>query len=221
MRNPIPPTLVAALALSACNGKGDDAVAIPSDLAPLEDNTADYPEARSDEPYPEELVMVSGEADEYYWTHARGYVHASLADTWAAWSTPEACIDRRVVGDYTITEVEGSDYDVEFIVHNVVYDIITVEFDNTWRQDAVEGTADAPELVYGRWAKTDGTTYIDLIEGSLELKPVEGEDAITEVSLIEHLDGATSTEAEIEAFFTDMFDSVVALAHGEPLPTYE
>lgn len=211
-----------ALLLSACDGgKSDDSAAIPSDLAPIEDNTATPPEARSDEPYPETLNLVSGEGDGYYWTHARGYVHGSLATTWAAFATPEAVIDRREAGDWEVRDVEDSEYDVEFITDVVVYDIITIEFSNTWRQDAVEGTADAPELVYGRWAKTDGTTYIDLMEGSFELSPVAGEDGVTEVSLIEHLDGATSDEKEIEAFLTDMFNSVVALANGEALPTYE
>lgn len=209
------------LSLLACTGK--EAVhEFPAGLEPLEDNRAPVPEGTDDDPYPEELSLVSGhdETSDYGWAHAIGFAHADLRDTWAALQDPEVDIDRRRVQEWEVTEDYESGYDNSYLIHNVSHDIVTVTFDIAWRHGAVEGTADAPELVAIRWQKVEGTEFVTLLEGSALLEPVD--DGVTQISLVEHLDSAGSGEEEdVEAYFTDLYASVLAWLAGEPLPTYE
>ena len=208
--------LAAALSALGCRKAIED---FPEGLEPLEENLAPSPAGRSDDPYPESLSLVSGTEDTYDWAHGRGYVHASLTDTWDALRDPAVDVDRRRVQEYTVSELDLGEYDDHYLIHNVSHDIIDVEFDIEWRHGAVEGTVDAPELVYIRWMKIDGSTYVKLLEGSAILTPVGN--AVTEVQLIEHLDTIGTGPEDVESFFTDMYDEILAWKDGEDLPEYD
>jgi hypothetical protein len=174
--------------------------------------------AEEGQPHPERVESVAGTEPDHDWAHGRGYVHASVADVFAAASTPDACVDRREVDRYSFeTDVEPG-YDVSFRTHNEVDSIITVEFDNTFRFGTVEGSGRDPSLVAGVWQKTYGTTFIPLLRGSIVLSRVA--DEVTEVQIVYHVRAAERGAGPLEGFVRDYYGSIRALAHGEPLPRY-
>lgn len=203
------------LPLTACLTGGE--IVFPPGLEPIEENTAPWPQPEPGNPYPETLSLVSGETDTYAWTHARGYVHGSVQETWDALQEPEVVVDRRGVDAWDVTLEAEEGYDVAFTLHNEVYDIITIEFDMAWRQGAVAGSIDSPQAVGVRFMKVAGTSLIDIMEGSITVYEVEDHSAI---ELIEHLEAYSTGTEETEAWMTDIFASVVAWVAGDPLPTY-
>lgn len=208
---------VLALLLPAC--LGDGTVEFPPGLAPLEENTAPWPQPEGDDTYPETPSVVSGEGEDWAWVHLRGYVHGTVDETWAALQDPEVVLDRREVDEWSVTQLQEEGYDVSFSVHNIVHDVITIEFDVAWREGAVEGTLDDPQVVGVRFQKVEGTDFIELMEGSVTVYEVT-EDA-TAIEIIEHLD-ATGTDP-VEActsWMSDLYASVVARVAGDPLPTW-
>lgn len=204
------------LLLVACGG--NEATAFPAGLEPLEENTAVAPAAEGDQPHPERINVVSGDRGTYVFAHGRGYVHGTVAETWAALQVPEAVTDRRGVDRYSSTPNVEEGYDVSFRVHNEVDDIVTVQFDVTWRQSAVEGTLDSPTVVAIRWQKTWGTTFITSIEGSIILRVVD--DSTTEIDAVEHMKAARDPQGQIHQYLLDVHANTVALVHGQPLPVF-
>lgn len=201
-------TLIPLCLLGGCFG--NEKTSFPEGLEPLEENTADPPVSQ-DEPFPEALSMRHGQ-DEWDWVHARAYVHASMSRTWEALRDIDVCVDDGRVDRWSVTYDVEEGYDYSYRIHNVADDIITVEFDITWRHGAVEGTVSDPELVAIRYQKTNGTEFIDRLEGSIVLRPVE--DGITELDMVEHLEATAAGPEEIEAYFTDVFDDTLAFLNG-------
>lgn len=210
------PLVALSSALLGCGG--NEATAFPDGLAPLEDNTATAPVAEEGQPYPERMNALSGDRGTYEFAHARGYVHGTVAETWAALQMPEVVTDRRTVNRYTFTHDVEPGYDVSFRVHNEVDDFITVTFEITWRESAIEGPMEAPTVVAIRWQKTYGTTFITTIEGSMVLRPVD--DVTTEIDAVEHIKAARDSAGQIRQYLLDVHASTVATVHGMPLPTY-
>lgn len=199
--------MLLALAL-ACGSKP---VEFPDGLEPLEENTAPAPEGDG---WPETLSVVSGDDGDLHWTHARGYVQVAAADVVAVVQDPEVGVDRRRVASFEVTPDTEPAYEVSYSVHTVVEDIVTVEYDLGWRHGAVG------EDTWGtRWQKTDGDSLVELIEGSLVTLAVD--DAATEVQFEYHLKAALTSTEDTESYLSDFYASVVAAAHGDPLPVWE
>jgi hypothetical protein len=102
-------------------------------------------------------------------------VHQPLAKTWAAFQDPEVVVDRRKVDAWRVTPNVEEGFDVSFRVHNTVNYILTVDFDITWRQSAIQGDRTAPEVVAVRFQKTYGTSFIELLSGSVIAREVGAE----------------------------------------------
>lgn len=215
-----PTALIALTALTALTGCwGNEPTVFPDGLAPLSENTAPAPTPVDGDAHPEQLVFARGEKPDYAWSHGRGFVKASLKDTWDAMRVRGVSVDRRKVARWSVTEGVEEGYDDSYRIHNEVESIIDVWFDTTWRHGAVEGSVDAPEVVAVRWQKTDGTVFIAQLTGSIVATQVD--DGVTELAIIEHLEGSNGAgHSEIESFLTDYFASVLAVAHGQPLPEY-
>lgn len=179
-------------------------------LEPLEDCTAPA--------VPGELSVVSGEdeVEDWFWSHARGTVDASPDAVWAALQNADVIADRREVDVYTLSPATDLGFDPAYRVDNEVNDILTVNYELTWVHEVQAGTPTAPERVVVRWDKTDGTPFIDLLSGSIELVALE--EGTTELLLVEHLRAAARDEATIEAYLTDLFADTTAFATGQPLP---
>lgn len=209
--------LFSLVAFAGCDS--DVATDFPDDMIhEFEENTATLPEATATEMFPETLNLIAVNSDPFDFIHARGYVHAPVARVWEAMRTPEVVVDRRKVASFTVmTDVEEN-YDVSFRVHNVVEDFVTVEFENTWRQSAVEGTIEEPTEVWCNYKKTWGTSFIDLMEGAITLTEVTPD--VTEFAIVQHLDATAADSEEIATASRDMYASVVAFVHDQPLPTF-
>jgi len=194
---------------------GNDTTPFPPGLEPLAESTAPRPNGTESDPYPETIAITAGDGDTA-WVHARAFVHAPLRTVFDAMATPDACVDRRAVDRFSITTDVEPDYDHSFVIHNEVDDIITVEFNMSWRLGFVPPNDDEPAVGLGRWQKTWGTEFIDRLEGSIvarEVSPV-----ITELALVEYLEAASGGAAELESFLRDYIANITALSHGNPLP---
>lgn len=201
-----------ALSLPGLGACRDPDPEFPAGLGPLEENQAPWPAGDA----PEALAVVSGERDGYAWAHARGWVHASVAETWAALQDPAVAVDRRRVDEWTVTGLAPT-WDVAFLIHNVVHDVVTVEFDVEWQHGVVAGDTEAPEAVGARFDKTGGTEFIERMQGSVIL--VEDGD-VTAVELQEHLEAILTGVEEVENYLLDLHADLVARVHDEPLPEH-
>ncbi|HEY3359335.1 MAG TPA: hypothetical protein VGQ83_39160 [Polyangia bacterium] len=209
--------LAALLALTAgCYGNATSP--FPPGLAPAGDNVAAYPAAEGDEAYPEKFTLVTGSNDSYSWANLKGYIHAPIADVWAALQDPDVVVDRRNVDAWTAQRDVEPDYDVSFMVSETVYDLITIEFQVTWREGTVARSAAAPSTVIAVYQKTWGSTVIDAMTGSVLLKRIDG--GTTAVETIEHLSAVMSADDSVASYQPDLFNSLKARVHGAPLPTY-
>lgn len=195
-----------------------DAEARELALAPLEDNRAAWPSS-GDGSYPEELSVVSGGDSDLWWADARGYIRAPIASVWEAALDPEVGVDRREVDEWSVEQDPQAGLDASYVVHTTVKDVITVDFDLWWRHEVQDGTTDEPVEVVAVWSKVDGSSFIDILQGSMVLREVRGEE-VTEVELEEQLKAALRDDATLVAFLDDFFASLVAASHGEPLPVW-
>ncbi len=194
--------------LASCNSNTD--TEFPPGLEPLETDTAPPPVGTADDPLPETLSMVSGRTSHFYWTHARGYVHAPLVDLWRAFHDPNVGRDP-TIDDYSTEEDVEPDVPVSYVIHYTVHDFLTIEFEVTWRF-GINGEDKSPTMVAARFQKTWGTTFIQTMEGSIVATAVD--DETSEVELIEHLDAVRSDSGDCESFLTDVFDQLLHGVHG-------
>jgi hypothetical protein len=207
------------LGCSGGNGPGifkDKEVVFPAGLEPLETSTAPAPEG---EGFPEELALVDGESDEYIWAHGRGYLLTTVEEVWDALQIEEVLVNRRAVDEWTFTADVDPEFDASFRVHNVVHDVVTVEFDVDWRMGTEQGGDETHETLGVRFAKTEGTVFITLMEGSIGAWPVE--EGVVELELVWHLRAAQEEVSQMTNFMEDLFGEVRATVHGEPFPTYD
>jgi hypothetical protein len=86
-----------------------------------------------------------------------------------------------------------------------------------WRHGRA-GASEGEDLVAIRFAKTEGTTFIRLLEGSLLVWEVAS--GVCEVELVEHLDAADGNGETIASYLVDLHADVVAYVHGEALPEF-
>lgn len=196
----------------------DTTTEFPPGIATIGDNDAPAPVGDADNPYPEQLNFVGGERDGLYWTHGRGFIHAPIKDVWAAMKDPVVVADRRKVDEVSFDVINEAQIHESFVVHNVVHDLITVRFDVTWKQSAVLGTEDAPEIVGIRFQKTFGSTVIEELRGSVLLEQIEPD--VTEVQMVEHLRAFSGGNDTLESYLGDLFASVLARVRGQALPEY-
>lgn len=189
----------------------------PSILEPLEDIRVGLPEGDG---YPEEVNIISQDGDEYAWVHARGYLHVSLDEAWTALRNDLVYVNQRTVKEYTVEEVDSDIYDYVYLVENEVQDLVTVEFTNEWRHVGNLNDKGTVSDVIVRWQKIDGTDFIQLMEGSVEIIPVDGEDAVVEFRIIEHLQATLDQEANALEFVTDMAERWRLVVMGSPIPEY-
>ncbi len=177
--------------------------AFPSILEPLEDIRVGLPEGAD---YPEEVVILSEDTEEYAWVHARGYLHLSLEQAWRALRDDSVYVNHRTVDSYTVTEVDSDEYDYIFLVENEVNDLVPVQFINEWRHVGNLNDKGETSDVVVRWQKIEGTDFIQLMEGSVKLLPVEGEEQIVEFQIIEHLKATLDQEQNAVDYVIDFAD---------------
>lgn len=197
---------------------GNAATIFPAGLEPIEPDPTPPPQGTAADPYPETIQIESGHDTMGHYAYSTGYVHAPIAQVWAAFQDPMVVVDRRKITSFTVqTDVETG-YDTSFRTHYVIVGVVTVEFELTWREGVVTGTTAAPTAVSIVYQKTWGSTFVTQMIGSIELEQVTPD--VTKLSYAQRLNAAATTDGDIVSWTTDMFASVVARVHGMPLPTY-
>ncbi len=200
------------------DGRGifkDKEVVFPSGLEPLEASTAPVPEG---EGKPEELLLVDGESEDYIWAHGRGYLQTTLEEVWMALQMEEILVDRRAVDEWTFVANVDPGFDASFRVHNVVHDVVTVEFDVDWRMGREQEGQETHEALGVRFSKTEGTAFITLMEGSIVAWPAD--EGVVELELVWHLRAVQEKVTHMTGFMKDLFEELRATVHGEALPMY-
>lgn len=207
----------AALASTTTGCGGNVETSFPPGLTPLAPVTLAVRGATPGNPWPEAISVQSGESD-YAWSIGRGFVRAPIARVYEALRDPDVTTDRRRVTRYTVTPNVEPTYPGSYRVRNVVEDIVTVEFDMTWRVGPYAGTNEEPTAYAAVYQKTWGSTFIDMIRGSILATRVDQN--VTELQMVRHVKAAQQNESELEQYLLDAFDSVVARVNGRPLPRY-
>ncbi|MFK7931691.1 MAG: hypothetical protein AB8H79_26160 [Myxococcota bacterium] len=198
------------IALAGCFGSTQ--TPFDEGVAPLEEMAVDAPEDLA-----ERFNLRVEEGDEHIWGHLRGYIHADLNTVWDAFKDDEVAVNRRRVASWTAELDVEPEYDFSMAIDQVVEDTITIEYTIVWRHGAAGGTAQDPQKVSMRWQKTDGTSLIDKLAGSVALLPTDDPN-ITEVQMVEHLKAPLTGTEDVEGLLVDVFNDALLHAKGEPLP---
>jgi hypothetical protein len=134
---------ITALGLPLAGCQSEIVSQFPDGLTAIEENTATPPAPTATDEFPEERSVLTGEDDGGAWLHGFAYVKAPIALVWTAFKDPNVVVDRREITSFTTAFDVEDEYDVSFRCSHVVEDVVTVEFDVTWRESAVEGPAQA------------------------------------------------------------------------------
>jgi hypothetical protein len=207
------PTLVfVTTAVAACqhNVKTE----FPPGLTPLEDNTIP---AQSSGPYQETLKTEGHDNGDMLRVYGRGYVLAPPATVWQMAKNPQAVIALCTTDSQMVTPETDPAYELIFAVHYIVHDIVTIEWNDEWRFGTIEGTPDAPDLAMMKHQKTDGSSYITLSEGTIELASTPDPD-VTDLAFIEHINAIGGGDSDLAGAMQRQFGAIVAFSHGMPLP---
>jgi hypothetical protein len=201
----------AALALAGC--QDDVSTPFPPGLEPFADD--DVPGGL---PAPEgEQLQTSASSGGMIRAYGRGLVLAPPSALWTASKVPEAMVARCQTTRRTFMLDNEPEHELSFLVHYVVDDILTVEWDDQWRGDVVTGASDAPELAMVKHQKIQGSDFITLSEGSIEVRATD-DPAVTELWFVEHLDAISGSSDDVVSGMRDNYDALVALAHDLPIP---
>ncbi|MDO9018170.1 MAG: hypothetical protein Q8S73_23255 [Deltaproteobacteria bacterium] len=196
----------------------DEATAFPPGLQPFEAVTVPLPAATASDPHPEVFVTRFGEGADYEWAQGRGYIHAPLARVYEAMRDPEVTTDRRRVTEFSSTPNTEPEYPFSYRVHYIVRDLVTIEFDMSWRLGPIEGSEAAPTAVSGVYQKTFGSSFIDVLRGDVVARQVDAN--TTDIEMVRHIRSAGAGGPEAEQYLRDKYNSILARVRGQPLPRY-
>jgi len=209
----------AAAGLAAMAGLGgcqdDISTPFPPGLEPFSDG--DVPETLAS-PDGEALQTMDMTSSGTIRAYGRGLVLAPPGEVWAASKQPEAMVARCNTTRHVVTPDTEPEHELSFLVHYVVDDFLTVEWDDQWRGDIVEGTADAPELAMIKHQKVQGSDFIYLSEGSILLRATDDPGA-TELWFVEHLHALSGSTDQVLRGMRDNYEALVAVVHGQPIPS--
>jgi hypothetical protein len=197
------------IVLAAC--QDNVATPFPPGLEPLDDNQV--PDSSEVTEVLRHETVSSGPIN----VHGRGYVLVAPGTLWALTKQPEAMIARCSTTEQRVTVDTDGAYEFSFLVHYIVRDILTVEWDDQWRYGVIEGTVDDPELGMIRHQKTQGSDFIDVSEGTIQVLATDDPD-VSELAFVEHLEAVSGGADDVLAGMQNNYDALVALAHGAAIP---
>ena len=208
--------LLAAALVAGC--QDNITTAFPAGLEPLEDNP--IPVQQGGDKTETLRTMTSNEGGEIK-IYGLGYVLAAPTDVWADTKSPDVNVAVCSTNEQMSTPNNDPAYEYSFIVHYVVNNILTVEWDDQWRwgtiQDGTGSGSDAAFFGMIKHQKTMGSSFITLSEGTTEVTATDDPNA-TQLSIVEHLEAAGGSVDDVLTGVQHHFDAVVAVAHGNPIP---
>lgn len=197
---------VVLVALAGC--QDNVTTPFPEGLEPFEDNAVP---ARPDGPFVETLRTESQPSD-YVSVHARGFVLVDIETLWAASMAPEPNVSVCKTSSHSVMPANEPQYDYSFLVHYVVNDILTVEWDDQWRFGRI-----TDDLGMIKHQKVQGSDFITLSEGTIQVITTS-DPGVSELLFVEHLDAIMADTGDVVAAMQHNYDALVAAAHGTPIP---
>jgi hypothetical protein len=183
----------------------------PPGLEPLEDNPVVLGNDLT------EGLMTQSTDSPYVMVYGRGYVLVAPAAVWAATKAPAPNLATCTTSKQTEDLNNEPDYEYSYLVHYTVNNIVTVQWDDQWRFGTVDGTPDDPTLAMVKHQKTQGSSFITVSEGTIELDATPDPN-VTELSFVEHLNATGGSVSAIMTGVEHNYASLVAVAHGNPIP---
>lgn len=185
----------------------------PAGLEPFDDDAV--PETLDDTPT--EGLRTSSTKDSMLHGYGRGFVLAPPASVYAAAHDPNVMIAICATTSQDVEFGNEPEYELSFLVHYFVDDIFNVEWKDQWRAATVSGTLGKPELVMIKHQKIEGSDFIELSEGTVEVLSTD-DPTTTELRFVEHLDALTASADQVLAGMQHNYDALVAVAHGGVVP---
>lgn len=141
--------------------------------------------------------------------HLRGFLKGSLVTVWSKMQPVQdglpnwvhLCDDgtyKCVNSWHWLGGTETGSFPVSFRMLYHVDNIISVDWEHTWREGPLAGTVAAPSVVGARYQKTWGIQNIRVQTGSFVLTSTQG-DTCTQVELVGWLDGDTQGQTPTQA----------------------
>jgi hypothetical protein len=196
---------VVVVALVGC--QDDISTPFPPGLEPFSD---DGEPALLDGTIVETLVTGSDDSD-FIRVYGRGFIFAPPATVYSVAHDPQVMIATCSTTTQTLT-LDNEDYDLSYLVHYYVDDILDVEWDDQWRGEPI-----TDELTMIKHQKIQGSDFITLSEGTVELFATD-DASITEVRFVEHLDAVMAGAGDVIDGMQSNYDRLVAASHGNPSP---
>jgi hypothetical protein len=208
----IPRALVVSL-LFAAGCQDNVSTPFPPGLEPFSD--ADVP-GDIDVERAEVLNQVSMN-DGMIRVYGRGVVLAPPSELWRVAKIPEGMIARCNTTQQTITAGNEPDHELSFLVHYLVDDILTVEWDDQWRGDLIARDDDPSLFAMIKHQKVQGSDFIDVSEGSVQIRTTDDPE-VSELWFVEHLDAISGSSDQVAGGMQDNYDALVELVHGRSIP---
>jgi hypothetical protein len=183
-------------------------------LEPLEHNP--IPEQTSG-PYSETL-QTSTDDSGYIHVYGRGFVHVDAAKLWQLSKNPEALVAKCSTDGQAVTPNDEPKYEYSFVVHYTVHDVLTVQWDDAYRFGVLAGADDAPELGMIKHQKINGSSFISLSAGTIQVTPTLDDTSTSELAFVEHLNAEGSSDSDVVSGVRYTYAALLALAHGQAIP---
>lgn len=201
-----------ALVCSVAACQDDVTTPFPEGLEPFEDNPVEL-----DDPLSAEMLHAITDDGDTIKVYGRGYVQTSPTRLWGLTKTPQAMIALCSTDEQKVTENTEPLYEYSFLVHYTVHNVLTVEWDDQWRYGTVLGTPEDIQLGMIRHQKIQGSDFITLSEGSVQVLATDDPN-VSELAFVEHLDAIQGGSADVLKGMQHNYDALVALAHDAPIP---
>jgi hypothetical protein len=205
---------VAVIATSAC--QDNVATPFPAGLEPLEDNLVPVQQGGE---RTETLRTDSTDDNDEIEIYGRGYVLVDPMTVWAASKNPDANDAACSTNAQMVMPNNDPAYEFSFLVHYVVNNILTVEWDDQWRWGTIEPGTGSGSQFFGmiKHQKTQGSSFIELSEGTIQVTATDDPN-VTELAFVEHLQAAGGGVSDVLKGVQHNYDALVAVSHGNPIP---
>jgi len=185
----------------------------PPGLEPFSDN--DVPGELPDERV--EVLSTSSLNDGLIRVYGRGFVLAPVSVLWRVAMVPEGMVARCNTTTQTLMLGNEPEHELSFLVHYLVDDILTVEWDDQWRGGRITDESDPSLFAMIKHQKVEGSDFIDISEGSIQIRTTDDPD-VSELWFVEHLKAISGSADDVAGSMQDNYDALVELAHDRPIP---
>jgi hypothetical protein len=227
--------LATLLAVAAC---GKETVPFRLGLDPLEkvDEVA-WPSPTAGEAYPETVSVVDARgrdtfggaagangAPPYSYAHGRAYLSVPVAEVWQAMQAPQGAYVENYSSrnDVDCEAVPGvlPEYPLSMLLKKTPKNNGSLGrqywFKVTWAGGTLPGAAQPPEQYNFAYQKTDGTSLIQVMEGSIVARRVTA--GVTSLEIVRHINAPTEDGSSARDWIVEFYTALKEQVHGQPAP---